>query len=286
MPLNRRDGSFFGTLCALDPLPADLSSDDFEIFSLLAQLISFELEADEREHQSEVEKRALKDFIAIAVHDLRQPLTVLRGRAQLLSRRAHQEVGGTRLQAEIEAVVEQTQRTIQLSDVLLDIARIEAGDFEIDKAKFDLVALGKQIIKDARTTSPNHTILFTAPDTLTVYADEKRLSRVLSNLLDNATKYTAVDSGPIVLKIQMPDPEEDNSVLLRVSDSGLGVSDEDLSKIFERRYRSAGAEARKISGSGLGLYIAQQIVNAHGGALWAEHTTGGGLTIRLRLPVS
>ncbi len=287
MPLNRRDGSYFGTLCALDPLPADLDPDDFEIFNLLAQLISFEMEAEEHDLNVESERRALKDFIAIAAHDLRQPLTVLQGRVQLLSRRAHREVGGTKLQADIDAVVEQTQRTIQLSDLLLDVARIEAGDIEIDKAKFDLIALGKRIIKDARATSPNHTILFTAPDTLSLHADERRLGRVLSNLLDNATKYAPPNSGPIVLKLQMPSSEEGaGTALLTISDSGPGVSDEDLDKIFNRRYRSGGTEAQNVNGSGLGLYIARQIVNAHGGSLWAERSTGGGLTVHLKLPLA
>ncbi len=94
------------------------------------------------------------------------------------------------------------------------------------------------------------------------------------------------DSGPILLKLQMPNSEEgDSAVLVAVSDSGPGVSDEELDKIFNRRYRSGGTEERNVSGSGLGLYIARQIVNAHGGSLWAEHATGGGLTVYLRLPI-
>lgn len=97
VPLNRRDGSYFGTLCALDPLPANLSADHFAVFHLLAQLIAFELEADEHQQRREAAVPALEDFVAIAAHDLRQPLSALAVQVQLLARRAR--AGGEPLRA-------------------------------------------------------------------------------------------------------------------------------------------------------------------------------------------
>jgi signal transduction histidine kinase len=291
VPLHRMDGSLFGTLCALDPLPATLSEEDFAIFRLLSQLIAFELEAEETRQKQEAQMRSLEDFISIAAHDLRQPLTVLYGNAQLLSR-GIKRGDMTKISERTETLLAQTRRAIRLSDLLLDIARIEAGNLVLTRASFDLADVARQVADDIGVIYPQREIIFEGSPKLRVYADEHRLAEVLHNLLNNAVKYAP--EGPVALRIETapsegvhcPDDAGSGSLLISVIDHGPGVDPMELTKIFERRYRAGGAMNRGISGSGLGLYIAGQIAQAHGGTMWAESTAGGGLTVRFTLPCS
>lgn len=285
VPLNRRDGSYFGTLCALDPVPANLGEEDFAILNLLAQLIAFELEADEQQRAREADLRSLEDFIAIAAHDLRQPLTALYGRAQLLARRARQGGSAESLIPGIETLVVQTRRSVQLSENLLDIARLETGEFQLKRERFNLVTLAQQAVDDAQMNAPAHTFIFEAPPQLTFYGDASRLGQVLRNLLDNAAKYTPADRGAVEFNLFEKQVDgEPGVVQITVLDAGIGVSEDELPHLFERRFRAANAAASSISGTGLGLYITRQIVEAHGGTIRAERGPIAGLAIQIVLP--
>ncbi len=285
VPLTRRDGSYFGTLCALDPQPTDLGEDAFEIFRLLAQLIAFEMEAEEERRRREADLRALEDFIAIAAHDLRQPLTILSGRLQLLVRQVRRSLPAGEVAARLDDLMVQARRAVALSNTLLDVAQMEAGGFTIDQAPLDLMVLARQTVDEVRVVAPQHTFLLEGPDTLPYTGDERRLGQVLRNLLDNAAKYAPAESGPVVLTIEdAPMGDGRKWALVTIRDAGLGVPDEELAKIFDRRYRSPRAVEEGISGTGLGLYIVRRIVEAHGGTIRAEHAPGGGLLVRLGLP--
>ncbi len=285
VPLIRRDGTYFGTLCALDPLPTELTDESFDIFSMLAHLIAFELEADEQQRRREAEVRTLEDFIAIAAHDLRQPLTVLSGRLQLLARRARRGAPGAELADGLDGLLLQTQRAIALSDTLLDVARIEAGAFSVDRRQFDLVALARQTMGEAGTVAPDHRFVLEAASTRATVGDERRLGRVLHNLLENAAKYTDPASGPIVLAIESTTTDDGaDAVHVTVRDAGHGVPEDQLVRIFDRQYRSPDAMTRGINGSGLGLFIVRRIIEAHGGSVRAENAPGGGLAVSLTLP--
>ncbi len=285
VPLIRRDGSAFGTLCTLDPLPAALDDDAFAIFHLLADLIAFELEADERQREREARIRSLEDVIAIAAHDLRQPLTVLLGQLQLLARQVRRDETALAVAARVEALIAQARRAIALSGTLLDVARLETGDFALDRAPFDLVALARQTLDDVRTIAPHHTFRLAAPAVLPCRGDERRLGQVLRNLLENAAKYAPADSGPVVVTLA-PHPPTGGAggVEITVRDAGLGVADDQLARLFDRHYRAPDAVDRGIAGSGLGLYIVRRIVEAHGGAVRAERAPEGGLLVRLTVP--
>jgi signal transduction histidine kinase len=280
VPLNRRDGTYFGTLCALDPQPTDLSDTDFEVFQLLSQLISFELEAEEQQAKRASEMRALEDIIAIAAHDLRQPLTVLSGRAELLARQARRGASGDQLLTGLDDIVKQARRATQLSEALLDVAQIEMGGFTVSVTQFDLVTLARQLIEDARTGVPAHSFLLEAPATLLLCADERRIGEVLRNLLDNAAKYSP--PGAILLSLERTcTPGEPETVRICVRDHGRGVAEQELPRLFERHYRAPDTARQGVRGTGLGLYIVRQIVEAHGGRVWAENAADGGLRVCL-----
>jgi signal transduction histidine kinase len=140
--------------------------------------------------------------------------------------------------------------------------------------------------------APERAFVFEGPSELRAYADKHRLEEVVHNLLDNAIKYAP--EGDITLKVDVeasgdahcPENTGSGSVVISVQDHGPGVEANELTRLFERRYRSEGAMSRGISGSGLGLYIAACIAEAHGGRMWAEPTPGGGLTVSFTLPCS
>lgn len=282
VPLNRRDGTYFGTLCALDPRPAELSEDDFAILNLLAQLIAFELEAEDQRQQREADVQALEDFIAIAAHDLRQPLAALYGRAQLLARRARPGGAAEDLIPGIETLVVQTRRAIQLTEKLLDVARVEMGDFALEREELDFAALAQQAVEDAQLNAPNHTFVFDAPLRLPFYGDANRLGQVLRNLLDNAVKYTPPENGVITCTVR----RVEDQIQLVVRDAGIGVTDQDLPRLFGRMYRASNAKSANIGGIGLGLFITAQIIAAHGGRIWAEHGAPHGLVVQIELPAN
>ena len=189
VPLMRRDGSYFGTLCSLDPSPTQLTDQHFEVYTLLAQLIAFELEAEEEQRRQEARRRALEGVIAVAAHDLRTPLTILYGKLQMLVRRMRRGTPSAELADTADSLLAQTRRTVQLSDALLDLARIETGALDTNSTQFDLVPTARHTLDDVQMIAPNHTFVLEAPQSLPVYGDERRLSQVLRNLLENAAKY-------------------------------------------------------------------------------------------------
>ena len=280
VPLIRRDGSYFGTLCTLDPQPTALDEDAFEIFQLLAQLIAFELEADEQQQGQERELRRLEDVIAIAAHDIRQPLTVLSGRAQMLERKARRGAAATDLARDAGTIVAQARRAVELSDELLDVARAEARALTAERGEVDLTNLARTTIEHVAAGAPQHTFVLEGSTDVLVHGDRSRLGRVIVNLLDNAAKYAPATNGPIVVRVE----RNGASAQLTVRDRGAGVGEDELPHIFDRNYRTAEAKAG-ATGDGLGLYIARQIVEAHGGAIWAERVPEGGFAIHLSLPV-
>ena len=286
MPLHRRDGSYFGTLCALDPLPADLTEADFTIFDLLAKLIAFELEADEEQRRRQDELEALNNLISIAGHDLRQPLTVLQLRAQQLVRRIHSGTSLENMSGDAEKMVVDIRRVGMLTDSLMDLARIQTGGIRRNLSGVDLSGLVSQALQDTLVVTPEHRLVANLPEALVLQADEVKLGQVVRNLLDNAVKFSPDNAGTIeVVLSEETTADGTQQAHLQVQDSGIGVQSGELEQLFERQFRSQIAVRQQISGSGLGLYIARQIVEAHGGRIWAEHAPGGGLILHVTLPL-
>lgn len=284
MPLYRRDGTYFGTLCALDPLPHELSEDDLTVFELLSGLIAYEMESEEHRQRQEAALRTLEDFITVASHDLRQPLTIMYGWAQLLASRVKRGALAQNLTEITEAILSSARDAILLSDALLDSARIEAGSFALERGATDLARIVDEAVRELCTIAPQHEFVVDAPPDLVIQADERRLGQVIRNLLDNAVKYVPAESGPITIQLAEVICGDSAQVSMSVSDCGGGVRDDELSLLFERQYRAPGAASLGVRGTGLGLYIVRQIVEFHGGTVWAEHVQPSGLCVRLTLP--
>ncbi len=284
MPLHRRDGTYFGTLCALDPLPHELSDDDVAIFELLSGLIAYEMESEERRLRQEAAVRNLEDFVAVASHDLRQPLTIMYGWAQLLVSRVKRGDSTQNLTEIAETMLLSARDAILLSDALLDTASIDTGSFTLDTGPTDLVGIVDGAVSELRVIASEHEFVVESPSELVIQADESRLGRVIRNLLDNAVKYAPAESGPITVQLAEITCSGEARVSISVCDCGGGVNDDELGHLFDRQYRAPAASSLGVRGTGLGLYVVRQIVEAHGGTVWAEHGQPSGLCVRLTLP--
>lgn len=218
-------------------------------------------------------ERAQEDFLAMASHDLRSPLTVVRGRAQLMQRREKYDADG------VNTILEQVRRIERLVADLQELVKLESGGFELQRSRTDLDEVVQQAVKRAPAQAGRHMIRVAPLDEpVTGSWDQDRLGQVLDNLLSNAIKYSP-DGGEIVVSAETTDKE----ARLSVTDQGPGISAETLPHLFERFYRAD--HSGSASGLGLGLYITRMLVEAHGGQIWAESTVGEGSTFIVTLPI-
>lgn len=204
--------------------------------------------------------RLQSDFIATVSHELKTPLGFIKGYSTTLLRKDTQ--WNQAAQAEfLEIIDEETDRLTELVDNLLDSSRLQAGVLDIERKTVDLVALVDENVERLRARYPELEIDWKSEqiDSL-VQADPKRLSQVFENLVNNAVKYAPGSSVRIALK------NTNGDVQISIKDEGPGVSAKDRENIFKRFFRSTESK-ENVRGSGLGLYICEQIIHAHGGAI-------------------
>ena len=172
------------------------------------------------------------------------------------------------LDAGLVTIVGQANRLSRLLFLLFDLSQIEAGRLDISPAPMDLRVLFSTMIAGIQVTTDRHQLTLRAPPEVKGCWDERRLQQVAGNLLTNAVKYSP-DGGPITLSIRTGK----RSVTVRLRDHGMGLGADEWHHVFERFYRAVGI--RQLEGTGLGLYICQGIVTAHGGRIWAESAGPG-----------
>ena len=249
-------------------------------------------EQEVREHAFELEQvnqqleqaNELKDrFLSMASHELKTPITSIRGQAQIMLRRLSRE---SRLQADLlpvraalQKIDEQTRRLNSLVDDLTDLGSIRAGKLELRPGNCNLVEICRDVVEDQRATS-GRTIELEAPDEpVTLRADCDRLGQVIVNLVSNAIKYSPQDC-PIEVSVS----QHDDVAVVRVRDSGPGIPREHQERIFEMFYRDPKAGASAKNGLGIGLAICKDIVERHNGRIWCDSLPGNGSTFVAELP--
>jgi two-component system phosphate regulon sensor histidine kinase PhoR len=219
-------------------------------------------------------------FVAAASHELRTPLTSIRGFVATLLQAGE---GGFdwETQAEfLEIVDTEAERLGQLLDDLLNTARIESGmaiQFNFQGVDLNLVIKG--VVKLQSSYVRGHTIEVECEGLPPVQADEAKIIQVLNNLLGNAIKYSP-NGGTITISAA----EEDGGVRISVSDQGMGIPKEALSKMFQRFYRVEGSHMVGIKGTGLGLYLIKHLIDGHNGRIWVESEFGQGSTFSFWIP--
>ncbi|MDP8923691.1 MAG: PAS domain S-box protein [Chloroflexota bacterium] len=231
---------------------------------------------------------AQKDaFLAAASHDLKNPLTSIKARAQMLQRRAARVEGadGLALLDGLRAIDQTTTRITSMINELLDVARLQMGrPLLLDRETMDLVELARQVVADYQPATDRHELRVEVETTQSVGEwDRPRLERVLSNLVSNAIKFSP-DGGRITVRVREERRDDADWVALDVQDQGVGIPADDLPHVFERFFRGSNVTGT-IEGTGLGLAGACQIVEQHGGSLTVESREGKGSTFTVRLPL-
>jgi len=221
-------------------------------------------------------------FISTAVHELKTPLAVLLGNAQLLLRRAEQDFALDAInRRNLRIIVAQAQRLNRLIATLLDVSRLESGRLISARYPVDLGRVASQLAEELTPTLIRHVISLDLPDEpVLVAGDELRLEQVVQNLLHNAVKYSP-GGGEIRVVVR----RDENEALLSVSDEGIGIPEAELPGLFQRYFRASNAAARQIRGMGFGLFVVREIVESHGGTVEAQSVEGSGSTFTVRLPL-
>lgn len=229
---------------------------------------------------------AKDEFISNAAHELRQPLAVLKaalGTLVLQTARGHGPKLAEWQQEMLEDLEQATDRLSTLTEDLLDVSRLQAGQLVLQRASTNLVSLVQRLVKRFEKTTTRHQLAFHPEHpTLEAMIDPRRMEQVLSNLLTNAIKYSP-QGGPIVVTVGKD--VADHGVEIRVQDSGIGIPLHQQARIFGRFMRADNAQAAGISGTGLGLYLCRALVEQHTGRLWFESEEGEGSTFFVTIPL-
>ena len=217
------------------------------------------------------------EFVATASHELRSPLTSIKGFVELL---ANSEGLDAKQREFLDVILLSTNRLVDLVNDLLDVARIEAGQVEIHPRATDLVEAVREVttLIEPRIVDKGQELELQLPRLLPLaLADPARLRQVITNLITNAHVYTP-PGGQITVRLDA----EENTIVLRVSDTGQGMAPEELEHVFDRFYR--GADGRTAPGTGLGLSIVKSLVDLHGGSIEVESEVGKGSLFVVRIP--
>jgi signal transduction histidine kinase len=230
------------------------------------------------------EKRALEqqraDLLSMITHDIKAPLTVILGYTELLGD-ADPPPAGTVLLETLSRIRESGEQIHLLVSNFLELSRIEAGRLFLDRRPLDLADLVAHVVDQysARARRKGVSVALTQGSLPSVTADGPQIERVVVNLLANAIKYTPSGGG-----IAVTTSREEDRVAIAVRDTGPGIAAEEMPHIFEK-YRRA-RDARRVEGTGLGLFIAKTIIEAHGGAIRVESTPGVGSVFTVLLPAA
>jgi signal transduction histidine kinase len=233
----------------------------------------------EAQNERLVEADRLKDeFVALISHDLRTPLTSIMGYVEL----SLDEELGDDTRSYLEVVARSSQRLLRLVDDLLFVARLQSGRLEIMPSHLDLNEVARQAAQEARgrADAKDLELVVDSNGAVPVEADRGRIFQLFDNLISNAIKFTP-DGGKVEIKVSA-----DGKARLEVCDTGIGFTEAQAARVFERFYRTEDAVERQVPGTGLGLFIAHAITDAHGGTISAHPREGGGAVFRVELPLA
>jgi PAS domain S-box-containing protein len=226
----------------------------------------------------ELERRK-DEFISMASHELKTPITTLKGFTDLLLRKFKRQG----MQEEVPMLTRmdaQIKRLTRLIDELLDASKAQAGQLVYEEEPVDLAALLQETVEVLQPTSSTHTLIVRETTHAMVMGDKDRLGQVLTNLISNAIKYS-----PQANQVDLAITTSDKTVMLRIRDDGIGIPKAHQKHIFDRFYRARDPHSKAFPGLGIGLYIAHEIVKRHGGEITVESEEGKGSTFVVSLPL-
>src|SRR5438874_6264256 len=246
-------------------------------------------ELKERYEQLKELDRMKSQFLSIASHELKTPITAMSGFLQVALRRVRRVSQGEAaapvaealrgITEQLEVVYRQTGKLARLVDELLDVSRIQTGRIEFRYGDVDLSELANEVATRMQLTTTTHTISVQRDSENVVTAARDHLEQGLNNLVTNAIKYSPT-GGAITIDVR----SDERGVRVAVKDKGIGIPKKELDAIFGLSYRSPDRAARDAAGMGLGLYISREIVVRHGGRIWAERGAAKGSRLNVTIP--
>ncbi len=222
--------------------------------------------------------RTKSEFVSMASHELRTPLTGIIGLTQtLLSKDI--EITDEEKEYYLKIIESEGKRLSNLLSELLDITKIETGVIEIHKEIVNVNNLIEETLQIVQLPSTMRLDIISSNNEMLLWADRDRIKQVITNIIDNAIRYSN-SQGSIIIKLA----ELDHQNVISIQDSGAGIAQEEIPKVFNKFYRAKSARVNKTKGSGLGLTIAKSIVELHGGKIWVESEQGKGSVFSFTLP--
>lgn len=264
----RKDGTFIDVSLTISPIRN--KAGDIIGVSKIARDITEQKRDEQRKN----------DFIGMASHELKTPLTSLTALIQVLQQKVR-ENGDHFMISVLTRANSQTKKMAALINGFLNVSRLESGKLLIEQHPFELNTLIGEIIDEMRLSLSTHTLIFKPNGEINVDADREKVGSVLSNLLSNAVKYSP--KGKIVSVQCAVGPE---LVTVSVHDEGIGINPQDKERLFDRYYRVQSSDTRHISGFGVGLYLSAEIIQRHGGSIWVESEKDKGSTFYFTLPLA
>jgi PAS domain S-box-containing protein len=225
-------------------------------------------------------QRQKDDFLGIASHELKTPVTSIKAYAQVLGAMLSRE-GEEKKAAMVMKMDAQLNRLTNLIGDLLDVTKINSGRILFNKVWFDFNQAVQETIHDLQTTTHKHILVMDFKETGKIYSDKERIGQVITNLVTNAIKYS-----PHSNRIIISTSREGNMITVCVEDFGIGIPEDKKEKVFEQFYRVSGSKQHTFPGLGLGLYISNEIIRREGGKMWVNSTEGKGSTFCFSLPVA
>jgi signal transduction histidine kinase len=274
----------FGVLSVFTHHAPVIVAEDLELVELLAGQIAAMFETRElaealsRSQAISEANRLKEDFLSVAAHDLKTPLTTIIGQAQRLERRIRADQQAGAYLAGVELIVREGQRLRHIVNELLDATRVERGDLLSEREEVDLAAMVRELAEQHST--PRHQIIIEGEQQLIGRYDLRRVQQLLEHLLDNAVLYSP-KGGTITITLK----REGSNALLSIRDQGIGIPPEDLPHLFGRFFRGSNVDDRHYVGMGLSLFICRGIVEQHGGTIEATSVPDEGSTFLVSLPI-
>lgn len=259
-----------------------------ELEELSNELVETNIKLKEAYRKLEKLDKAKSEFIFIASHQLRTPLTAIKGYLSMIKDGSYGKVTKP-VEKKIKDVLTSSERLISLVNDLLSVSRIESGKIEMEFEEVELISFLSELIEELKIAAKNKNLYLELEkniDTeLMIEMDANRMRQVFLNLIDNAIKYTKEGGIKIILEKQKMQSDK-NSVLIQVSDTGEGMNQKDIDNMFESFSRGSAGDLMHAEGAGLGLYIAKKFVDMHNGKIWIESQgKGQGTTFFIELPL-
>ena len=227
-------------------------------------------------------ERLKSDFVSTVSHELRTPLTAIKGFIRTLLDDPTGEFYDQEIRMEFYGIIDsECDRLVRLISDLLNVSRLERGlPLHLNYATVNIAALVEKCISFQRSYSDKHQLVTDIPESLPqIEVDKDKLDQIITNLISNAIKYSP-NGGTITTRVR----DEGDKLRFSVSDQGLGIPTEHMDKVFQRFHRVHSGDSQRVSGTGIGLFLVKNLVQAHGGAIWVESEMGKGSTFFFTLP--